>query len=130
VVVVGWSRSVGKVHQFSGNVLDSAFRWVACLVTADIISPTCPDQLSSAALYIQPETPAQHLAAVDCVNERAMIKRYDPGQVTHPLDVAQSAAWIGGATGMYATVAVPPFPHFVFYCHFALYASTPGSLSW
>jgi hypothetical protein len=48
---------------------------------------------------------------VDCVNERTMTKRYDPGQVTHPLDVAQSAAWIGGATGMYRTVIVLPFSH-------------------
>jgi hypothetical protein len=37
-----------------------------------------------------------------------MKKRYDPDQVTHPLDVAQSAALVGGATGMYSSVVAPP----------------------
>jgi hypothetical protein len=102
---------------------------VARLVTADISSLTCPAQLRSTALHIQPRTTAQHLAAVDCVNEPAMTKRYDPGQVTHPLGVAQSAAWIGGATGMYATVTGFPFPHVVFLsCHSTLYAPTPNFL--
>ncbi|KAL5114161.1 hypothetical protein ACEQ8H_007958 [Pleosporales sp. CAS-2024a] len=29
-----------------------------------------------------------------------MTQRYDPGQVTHPLDVAQSAAFVGGASAI------------------------------
>jgi hypothetical protein len=35
-----------------------------------------------------------------------MTQRYDPGQVTHPLHVAQSAAFVGGAAGTYAQVVV------------------------
>jgi hypothetical protein len=30
-----------------------------------------------------------------------MSRRYDPGQITHPLDVAKSAALVGGASGTY-----------------------------
>lgn len=35
-----------------------------------------------------------------------MTRKYDPGQVTHPLDVAQSAALVGGAAGTYKTEVV------------------------
>jgi hypothetical protein len=59
-------------------------------------------------------TPAQPFTTVDCFNERAMTKRYDPEQVTHPLDVAQSAAWVGGASGTYRIDVA--FPHAPIVC--------------
>jgi hypothetical protein len=106
-VVVGWSRCAGKVQQFSGNVLETAFRWVARLVTA--LHHFIPRLSTTVRHFTSVLTPAQPFTAIDCFNERAMTKRYDPEQVTHPLDVAQSAAWVGGASGTYQiAVAFPP----------------------
>jgi hypothetical protein len=65
--------------------------------------------IHSPRLFTSVFTPAQPYITVDCLNERAMTKRYDPEQVTHPLDVAQSAAWAGGASGTYRLDVA--FPH-------------------
>lgn len=37
-----------------------------------------------------------------------MTRKYDPGLVTHPLHVAQSAALVGGAAGTYRTAIARP----------------------
>jgi hypothetical protein len=71
--------------------------------------PTCPIDYHRAALHSHlGPTPAQPPPSLCCSNEKVMTRRYDPEQVTHPLDVAHSAALVGGATGMYSSIVASP----------------------
>jgi hypothetical protein len=80
-------------------------------------------------LFTSVFTPAQPLSAVDCFNERAMTTRYDPEQVTHPLDVAQSAAWVGGASGTYRLDVAFPHARIVCLSRAPLYTYAPPNSS-
>lgn len=88
----------------AGNVLSSPqldfhgwWRLVMCILFLPWLR--LPLSFASGTSGPLPHSRQRNLTAVPRSNERAMSKRYDPGQVTHPLDVAQSAALFGGASG-------------------------------
>jgi hypothetical protein len=74
---------------------------VGCNKSRKFVLSHAPDMPPRSVYQSPPVAPSRQrsLTAVPRSNAHAMSKRYDPREVTHPLDVAQSAAFVGGASG-------------------------------